>query len=226
MDSNYTYVGILLDASSSMEASRAEVIKHFNNFIDEQRKLPGRADLCISQFADTYTCFIESADIASVAHLTMETYRPYGNTALADSAMQLIQEMGDRLRGMPEEKRPANVIVLIMSDGEENASKKYSMSQLRATVEHQTLTYSWKFLFFGMEINAEKVAASMGMRGIQFTRGEIKTAGVVLNAYVVSSRLGMTGVAEKIANSRGVGTEDMKKTLREYTQSTGTSDDT
>jgi hypothetical protein len=36
----------------------------------------------------------------------------------------------------------------------------------------------------------------------------------------------MTGVAEKIANSRGVGTEDMKKTLREYTQSTGTSDDT
>lgn len=222
MDKDFTYIGILLDASSSMFSSADSVRAGFNDFIEEQKKLPGRAQLNIAQFADTYVPIVRHVDLKAVGPLTKETYAPQGNTALADSAMQLINDVGAHLEKMPEAERPANVIILIFSDGQENRSKQFSMEQVRAKVEHQKETYSWKFLLLGMELDAQALGNKIGVRGISLNRNaaEIKTSGLVANAYVGATRLCLDDIAESVLLSEKVDDDQMKGTLRSYSERT------
>ncbi len=51
-----------------------------------------------------------------------KTYAPRGSTALLDAIGRTVTELGTALAAMPEEERPCKVIVIIMTDGLENAS--------------------------------------------------------------------------------------------------------
>ena len=52
---------------------------------------------------------------------------------------------------MKDEFRPANVIVVIVTDGEENASKKHTLEEVRDMIQHQQDVYGWKFIFLGAD---------------------------------------------------------------------------
>lgn len=149
-DTNLTEIIAILDRSGSMGELRAETIGGFNNFVDEQKKeASGKAILTLVQFDDQYQIDYEGKDINDVQPLSEETYIPRGMTALLDAVGKTIIAVGERLAKMDEDKRPGQVIFLIVTDGHENSSKEYGAAKLKEMVKHQEDKYNWSFVFMG-----------------------------------------------------------------------------
>jgi uncharacterized protein YegL len=158
-----TDITVILDKSGSMEARRTDAIGGFNALVDDQKGQPGVATLSLVQF-DT-TCevsFTEKAPI-DVPALTTETYRPSGGTALLDAMGKTIDATGQRLAAMPPESRPGKVIVVVITDGEENSSREYTYRRVNEMICHQRDVYKWEFMFVGTNQDAIASAAMIGI---------------------------------------------------------------
>ena len=89
--------------------------------------------------------------------------QPRGSTALLDAMGRLITDAGARLAALAEDERPGTVIVAIMTDGHENASREWTHPAIKALVEQQTEAYGWQFLYMGADQDAIEVGASIGV---------------------------------------------------------------
>jgi len=67
------------------------------------------------------------------------------------------------LAALPEARRPGRVLVVVITDGQENSSRQTTGAQLRALVEHQRDVYQWEFVFFGANFDAIADAAAVGI---------------------------------------------------------------
>ena len=72
-------------------------------------------------------------------------------------------ELGADLASLPEEDRPSKVIVVIMTDGLENASQVYSKDKVLAMITEQRDVYKWDFVYLGADQNAIETAVTMGI---------------------------------------------------------------
>lgn len=163
MNTNLTEIVFVLDRSGSMAAIATEAIGGFNGFVDAQRKAPGEAKLSLVLFDNEYTPVHNSVKLADVPPLTPTTYVPRGMTALYDAVCRTIVDVGKRLATTAESDRPGKVIVAILTDGEENASKEFKLQQVSEMIAHQTRKYNWNFLFLGANIDAAAVGASLSI---------------------------------------------------------------
>lgn len=166
MKQNFTHIAALLDRSGSMAVVQADTIGGFNTFLEEQKKVPGEATITLAQFSDKYEVTYMDVPLEHVAKLTPETYRPSGWTSLNDALARLINELGTKLASKPEHERPSKVIVLIMTDGQENTSKEFAgfegLRKLNQMVTHQRDKYSWEFVFMGANIDSFATAQNYG----------------------------------------------------------------
>jgi uncharacterized protein YegL len=96
-------------------------------------------------------------------------YRPSGLTAMNDGIGIAIDKIGKWLADMPEEERPSKNLVVIMTDGEENSSKEYTLSKVQDMIKHQTDVYNWTFVYMGMDITSKDAAESLGINNRSYT---------------------------------------------------------
>jgi hypothetical protein len=167
MKQGLTYIAAILDRSSSMAPLAKETVQGFNNFIKEQKAHPGEALLTLCLFSDESKILLDGVPLGMVEGLTEATYAPNGWTALNDAVMSTIDSVGAKLEAMREEDRPSQVIVLIMTDGEENKSRLYrgyaGKRQVAEKIRHQRDRYSWEFVFIGANIDVERAALDFGI---------------------------------------------------------------
>ncbi|MBA3608769.1 MAG: VWA domain-containing protein [Chthoniobacterales bacterium] len=163
MKNNYAEIAFVLDRSGSMNICRDAAIEGFNRFLKEQQQVEGLAKLTLVLFDDEYLVPVNALPVAEVVPLDEETYVPRGSTALLDAIGRTIKELGTRLAALPESDRPAQVIVAILTDGEENSSHNYTWHQLAAAIKRQTEEYRWTFLFLGANQDAIATAAKMNI---------------------------------------------------------------
>lgn len=99
------------------------------------------------------------------------TYRyiPSGLTAMNDGIGSAIDKIGEWLCHMPEEERPSKNLIVIMTDGEENNSKDYTLSKVQEMIKHQTDVYNWTFVYMGMDITNKKTADDLGISNRSFS---------------------------------------------------------
>lgn len=161
---NYTDIHVILDRSGSMKVIAQDTIGGFNTFVEEQQKLDvGTCTLSLHQFDDIYQTDYLCKNIKNVDLLTESTF-VRGWTALNDAIGRTIVEMGNRYRNMEEYERPSKVIVLIMTDGQENASEKYADGSLiRDMIKEQTSKYNWEFVYIGANQDAIGTAHNYGI---------------------------------------------------------------
>lgn len=95
-------------------------------------------------------------------------YTPGGSTAMNDGIGTAIDRIGKWLSEMPEEERPSKNLIVIMTDGEENSSKEYSLSKVQEMIKHQTEKYNWTFVYMGMDITNKKTADDLGITSRSF----------------------------------------------------------
>ena len=157
-----THLYFPLDRSGSMNTIVDDTVGGFDAFIAEQRRVTeggaGECRVTLAQFDDAYEEVYADRPIADVPSLILQ---PRGTTALLDSIGRLvIDRSGKRLAALPEDQRPGTVIVGIMTDGLENASREWSHPQVKQLIEKQTSDYQWQFL----QLGADQDAVEVGMR--------------------------------------------------------------
>lgn len=197
MKAGLTEIVCVVDKSGSMSSVRNDAVGAFNTFLDEQKKLPGTAKLTLTLFDTDYRIVHDGVDIQKVPNLDDKSYVPGGSTALLDAAGRTIDKVGERLVNTPEAERPEKVIMVILTDGEENSSKEYSREQLMAKINHQRDTYKWEFIF--LAANQDAIQAGQGI-GIQHninycstgagTRGVVKLMGCAVASYRSTGHVG------------------------------------
>jgi hypothetical protein len=161
MRSDFTDITVVLDRSGSMASCREAAEGGLNEFIASQKGQPGRANLTLVQFDTEYEFVYKGAPIQEVGKCYL---KPGGMTALYDAVGRAIEETGERLRRMPEHERPGLVMFLIITDGQENASKRFTSQRIRDMIEHQQNKYSWQFSYLGANQDAFQEGTAMGIQ--------------------------------------------------------------
>jgi uncharacterized protein YegL len=95
-------------------------------------------------------------------------YCPGGGTAMNDAIATAINNIGKWLSNMPEEERPSKNLIVIMTDGEENSSKEFTLAKVQEMIKHQTEKYNWSFVYMGMDITNKKAADDLGISNRSF----------------------------------------------------------
>jgi len=163
MNENLTELVVVIDKSGSMDSVTNDAIGGFNAFLKSQKEAPGEAKMTVVLFDTTYSFYAANVDVKSVNPLDNNSYKPQGGTALYDAVGTAIDEIGKKLADMEEKDRPSKVVFAILTDGEENSSKKYNRQKVFNQIATQRDTYKWEFLFLAAGKEAFTAGESLGM---------------------------------------------------------------
>lgn len=132
---------VVLDRSGSMWGIQTEMVGAFNNFIEEQKKLSGRARVTLVIFDDQIDVLWDKIDINEVPELKIEDVTPRGLTALNDA-------IGTSINNVKND----NVVLLIQTDGYENTSKEYDTHKIKEIINEKKKD-GWDISFLGADID-------------------------------------------------------------------------
>lgn len=164
MKKGLTSIVFVVDRSGSMSSIAKDTIGGFNQFIKVQKENNvGECKVSFIQFDDVYEEVFKNVNVADVKDLTDKTFVPRGYTALLDAVGKTIVSIGNDLSNTPEDQRPEKVLFVIITDGEENASKEYTADRVKELVTQQTNVYKWEFVYLGANQDAWSVGASIGI---------------------------------------------------------------
>lgn len=158
------YVAIVLDKSGSMASLRKQAVDGLNEYIQtvqNQRDQTSFVTLCTFSNQSEFVHFNDSPDV--LREITQEQYVPNGGTAMLDA-------VGDVLTRLEEttdinDKNNAYLVVVI-SDGQENASTRFTQAMISEKVKQYTDAGNWTFVYIGANQDLREVSKSMGV-GLQ-----------------------------------------------------------
>ena len=156
-----TQIVCILDRSGSMASIINDSIGGFNSFLKEQKELPDESTLTVALFDDQYDILYDNIDIKKAEELTNKTWIPRGMTALYDAIGKTINQVKTTHTKLGSEK-PAKVLVCIVTDGEENASKEYNLDAIKKLIK-SCEDDDWNFLYLAANQDAFSVGKSFGV---------------------------------------------------------------
>jgi len=144
-----------------MTSIRSAMEEAINAMITEAKDTPStRVSLIQFDSENPYEVVFERRPVLEVGPITIN---PRGGTPLVDAFVKTIDNTGLRFAWMDESKRPSKVLMIVITDGEENASKTYKRTDVFNRVTRQTNDYKWQFVYLGANQDAIAEAASYGI---------------------------------------------------------------
>jgi uncharacterized protein YegL len=166
-------VNVILDKSGSMNSKVQDVIGGFNLYISELAKEPAvEYGFTLTLFDTAVAMKYNSVPLAQVAKLDESSYRPSGNTALLDAIGNTVQTVNSA--GFDK------IITVIMTDGEENSSREWTLQGIRELVRSKESVGNWTFVFLGANLDAFTQGTNLGMATLNSVRYD---AGNYLGVY-------------------------------------------
>ena len=165
---------IILDESGSMESIKKTIIQGFNEIVQTvkgiEKEFPEQEHfislVTFNGFGNKILHFVDPA--SKLEQIDEKRYQPNASTPLYDA-------MGfsfAKLRHVVENVTDYNVLVTILTDGEENASKEYTGIAIKKLIEELKLN-RWTFTYIGADHDVEKFAASISITNtIHFQKNE------------------------------------------------------
>ena len=163
MKKNHTEIAVVLDKSGSMGSCVNDTIGGFNQFLKDQKEVQGTANFTLMQFDTNYHIIHDGIDIQNAKFLDNKNYNPSGMTALHDAVGRTINSIGQRLDKMPDHEKPEHVIIVIITDGEENSSKEFSRDDAFNLINKIKTENKWDVTFIGANQDSIKEGASLGV---------------------------------------------------------------
>jgi hypothetical protein len=156
-------INVILDKSGSMSSIAAATMSGFNEYKNDQIRQNGDTFLSLTLF-DSGAPEVRHvvAPIAKVADLDAGNYRPNGGTALYDAIGYTIQTLQDKIDKLP--RVPDEILYVILTDGEENASREFTLDRIKELIAAQEKTGA-TFVYLGANQDAWQVGMSMGIAG-------------------------------------------------------------
>lgn len=176
-----TEIVFVLDRSGSMRGLEADTIGGYNSLIEKQKKEDGEAYISTVLFDDQTEVLHDRVNLDEVEPMTDREYYVRGCTALLDALGGAIQHIGNVHKYAREEDRPEKTLFIITTDGQENASRRYSYDKVKKMVERQQKEYNWEFLFLGANIDAVAEAGKVGIRADRAVKYECDSKGTKVN---------------------------------------------
>ena len=189
MKKGLTEVVFILDRSGSMAGLEKDTIGGFNAMLEKQRRGEGQALISTVLFCNDSAVIHDRVDARDVPPLTQKEYFVYGCTALLDAVGGAIHHIGNVHKYAREEDRPERTLLVITTDGMENASRHYDLRRVRAMIERQKARYGWEFLFLGANIDAVDTAARLGIDADRAANFHCDARGTQLNYEAVSDAM-------------------------------------
>src|SRR4051794_32197234 len=186
--SDLTHLYFLLDRSGSMQSIKSDIEGGFAAFVEEQQRATGECRATLAQFDDVYELVYADRPIADVPPLDLQ---PRNMTALHDAMGRLITDAGRKLEAMKEAERPGTVIVAIMTDGMENASKEWTGASIKSLVSQQGNVFGWTFMYMGADQDAIEVGESLGIardHAVTYSRGKSREAMAMASGKIAKLR--------------------------------------
>ena len=175
---NGNLINIIIDESGSMRPLQYKTIAGFNEYLEGQQavKDAGNAYITLNKFdAPHIKTVYANRPIAEAPKLTDKTYNPGGGTNLLDAVGYTINQINETLAIKPKAERPG-VIVVIMTDGEENSSVNYNNEQIKAMVAAAEKA-DWSFIFMGANIDSFAVGSKFGMNNLNTVNYSVSNLG-------------------------------------------------
>jgi hypothetical protein len=148
----------ILDKSGSMSLMGLEPVQAINAFVKDQKDLfaeDGDTTFTLFQFSDTVTCSIDDVVLHEVTEF--KDYVPSGMTALYDA-------IGKAIRHMKTKPTFKNVVCVILTDGEENASQTDNQLSIKILIEEMEKEHNWTFIYVGANQDSYKNGAKVGVK--------------------------------------------------------------
>ena len=162
MKKNLTELVFILDRSGSMAGLESDTIGGYNSFLEKQKEEDGSCLVSTVLFNQHSKVIHDRVDLVKVEKMDRKDYLASGTTALIDAMGDAIHHIKNVHKYIRKEDVPANTIFIIITDGLENASHKYSSDDVKKMVEQQK-EKGWEFLFLGANIDAVETARTYGI---------------------------------------------------------------
>lgn len=186
MRKNLTEIVFILDRSGSMCGLESDTIGGFNSLIKKQKKESGDAIVSTIFFDDTQEIIHDRISLEKIQPITNKEYYVGGCTALLDAIGGAIHHIGNVHKYAKKEDRPQKTLFIIITDGMENSSHKYTYEGVKEMVERQKIKYGWEFLFLGANIDAIEVASKFGIEADYAVNYESDSLGTETNFKTLS----------------------------------------
>ena len=163
MKNNITELVFILDRSGSMSGLESDTIGGFNSMIEKQKKQEGECFVSTILFDNESEVLHDRIRLGDTPLMTDKDYTVRGCTALIDAIGGAIHHIGNIHKYARAEDVPEHTMFIITTDGQENASHRYTSEQVKKMIERQKEKYGWEFLFIGANIDAIETAARYGI---------------------------------------------------------------
>jgi uncharacterized protein YegL len=158
-----TYYQLIMDASGSMSGVQVETLNALNSQIESIRKTAAKNPeqkiyVSLTLFDTGVKELITNSAPNCIQLLTRSQYVPNGGTALLDA-------IGSRIAKLEEVVTSEDdVVMVILTDGEENASQFYNYAQIANKIKTLTDKGNWSFSFLGADIDGWSIAQNLNIR--------------------------------------------------------------
>ena len=200
MNKNLTELVFILDRSGSMHGLEDDTIGGFNSFIEKQKDVDGQCLVSTVLFNQTSKVIYDRVSLKDIKEMTGQEYVPSGSTALIDAMGDAIHHIRNVHKYIREEDVPEKTIFVIITDGMENASTRYSSDDVKKMVSQQK-EKGWEFLFLAANIDAVETAKYYGIEEDRAVRFHSDSKGHKKNYEVLSEAVCECRVTGSIAKN-------------------------
>lgn len=178
---------MILDESGSMENIRYKMIESINSLIEEQKQVKERpATFTLVKFNNNINRVINYKKLNEITNLTSNDYVPNGSTALFDA-------IGNTINWFRNER---NVLLIIVTDGQENASHEYTRQEIMHMIEDKQKNNGWTYVYLSSDVNTFTQGNDLGF-------GMSKYSANVMNVRFYDSEI--QNVSNAVRNYRSAG---------------------
>lgn len=179
-----THIAIILDRSGSMAGTAVQTVVGYNEHVEQIKEDSKTQEILVSLITfngNVYEHFWdENAD--KLTRAAAEDYVTQGSTALYDAMGYVI----DKYQKTTVEDADTAYLLIVITDGEENASKQYKSSvELKNRIESLQKDKNWTFTYMGCSKEGLfKMAQETGMSLGNMALWDNDSAGTTLGGMV------------------------------------------
>ncbi len=190
MTGKTTELIFILDRSGSMQGLEEDTMGGFDGMLKQQQQQAGTCRVTTVLFDDYYELLHNRLPLGKVQPLSGKQYFVRGTTALLDAMGRTITRFAELQKVLQRGERADQVVVVVITDGMENASQEYGYEQIKKMVSTQRDRFGWEFIFLGANIDAIGTAANIGIHAERAANYNADEMGLPLMYEAVSQTIG------------------------------------